>query len=118
MRRLALLLVLALAGCGDSGTATVKVTRDHGQRVLLRSDVPAGLTAMQALQRRAKVETAYGGRFVVSIEGLASKPQHDWFYFVNGVLGDRSATEVRLRDGDVEWWDYRRWTNPAEVQRP
>jgi Domain of unknown function (DUF4430) len=118
VRRLVLLLVLALAGCGGSGTATLKVTRDHGRQVLLRSSVPAGLTAMQALQRKAKVETAYGGRFVVSIEGLASKPRHDWFYFVNGVLGDRSAAEVRLRAGDVEWWDYRRWTNPAEVQRP
>jgi Domain of unknown function (DUF4430) len=121
VRRLASLLVLALAlaGCGGSGgSATLKVTRDHGRQVLLTATVPAGLTAMQALQRKAEVKTSYGGRFVDSIDGVASAPRRDWFYFVNGKLGDRSAAEVRLHDGDVELWDYRRWTNPAEVQSP
>jgi Domain of unknown function (DUF4430) len=115
----ALALALALAGCGGSrGSATLKVTRDHGRNVLLKARVPAGLTAMQALQRKADVKTSYGGRFVVSINGVASAPQRDWFYFVNGKLGDRSAAEVRLQDGDVEWWDYRRWGSPAEKQAP
>jgi hypothetical protein len=115
----ALALALALAGCGGSrGSATLKVTRDHGRSVLLKAQVPAGLTAMQALQRKAEVKTSYGGRFVVSINGVASAPQQDWFYFVNGKLGDRSAAEVRLHEGDVEWWDYRRWSNPAEKQAP
>jgi Domain of unknown function (DUF4430) len=121
VRRLAplLLLALALAGCGGSGgNATLKVTRDHGRSVLLTAEVPAGLTAMQALQRKADVKTSYGGRFVVSINGLASAAKRDWFYFVNGKLGDRSAAEVRLHEGDVEWWDYRRWSNPAEEQAP
>lgn len=117
MRRLALLLVLALAGCGEGGgSATLKVTRDHGQHVYFVAKVPAGLTAMQALERKADVKTSYGGRFVDAINGVASAPQHDWFWFVNGKLGDRSAAEVRLHDGDVEVWDYRRWTNPREVQ--
>ena len=121
MRRLAPLAALAvvLAGCGGSGgSATLKVTRDHGRHVLLKASVPAGLTAMQALQRKARVTTSYGGRFVVSVDGVASAPRRDWFYFVNGKLGDRSAAEVRLHDGDVEWWDYRRWSNPAELQAP
>jgi hypothetical protein len=115
----ALALALALAGCGGSrGSATLKVTRDHGRNVLLKAQVPAGLTAMQALQRKADVKTSYGGRFVVSINGVASAPQRDWFYFVNGKLGDRSAAEVRLQDGDVEWWDYRRWSSASEKQAP
>jgi uncharacterized protein DUF4430 len=121
VRRLASLLVLALAlaGCGGSGgNATLKVTRDHGRSVLLTAEVPAGLTAMQALERKADVKTSYGGRFVVSINGVASAPRRDWFYFVNGKVGDRSASEVRLHEGDVEWWDFRRWTNPAERQTP
>jgi hypothetical protein len=121
VRRLAslLALALALAGCGGSGgSATLKVTRDHGRYVLLNTSVPAGLTAIQALQRKADVKTSYGGRFVVSINGVASAPRRDWFYFVNGKLGDRSAAEVRLHDGDVEWWDYRRWSDSAEVQTP
>ena len=111
--------LFVLAGCGgNSGTATLKVTRDQGQHVLLVARIPAGLTAMQALERKTKVETSYGGRFVVAIDGLASAPHRDWFYFVNGTAGDRSAVEVRLHPGDVEWWDYRAWTNPGTVQKP
>jgi hypothetical protein len=118
VRRATLLLAaLAVAGCGGGGgTATLKVTRDHGRRVLLVTHVPAGLTAMQALERKADVKTSYGGRFVVSINGVASARQRDWFYWINGVLGDRSAVEVRLHDGDVESWDFRRWTNANAPQ--
>lgn len=118
MKRVALLLVVFLTACGGNGngTATLRVTRDRGQHVLLVARVPAGLTAMQALERKAKVDTAYGGRFVVAINGLSSAPHHDWFYFVNRVEGDRSAVEVRLRKGDTLWWDYRAWTNPNARQ--
>ena len=35
--------------------------------------------------------------------------RHDWFYFVNGVEGDRGAADYRLRAGDIAWWDYRDW---------
>jgi hypothetical protein len=110
-----LVLALAAAGCGgerEHGTATLWVTRDRGTQVLYVSNVPAGLTAMQALARVRTVHTRYGGRFVQSIDGLGGSltKQNDWFYFVNGVEGDRSAAEVRLHQGDVEWWDYRHWT--------
>jgi Domain of unknown function (DUF4430) len=110
------LAAAALAGCasagaGGGGRATIWVTRDEGARVLLVRSVPAGLTAMQALQRVARVETRYGGRFVQAIGGLAgsSSGRQDWFYFVNGYEADRGAAEYRLHDGDVEWWDYRSW---------
>jgi len=118
VRTLALLFVLILAACGggEDGTATLKVTRDRGQHVLLVAEVPAGVTAMQALQLKAKVETSYGGRFVVAINGVASGPHRDWFYWINGELGDRSAAEVRLHPGDVERWDYRKWANPNAQQ--
>jgi hypothetical protein len=117
VKRFALLCVVLLAGCGgETGTATLRVTRDRGHDVLLVARVPAGLTAMQALERKAKIQTSYGGRFVVAINGLASAPHHDWFYFVNGVVGDRSAVEVRMHRGDTLWWDYRSWTNPNVLQ--
>ena len=119
--RTAFLLVLALvlAGCGGGGRShgavTLWVTRDRGTRVLYAGRAPAGLTAMQALEREQKVTTRYGGRFVQSIDGVEGSlgAQRDWFFFVNGIEADRSAAEVKLHPGDVEWWDYRSWKGGA-----
>jgi hypothetical protein len=103
------------AGCGagGGGTAQVWITQDRGQHVVSVHTVPAGLTAMQALDRVADVKTRYGGRFVQAIGGAEGSlsGRRDWFYFVNGIEADRSAAEVRLRAGDVEWWDLRSWAN-------
>lgn len=104
------------AGCGaggGGGTAQVWITRDRGTHVVSMRTVPAGLTAMQALDRVADVKTRYGGRFVQAIGGAQGSlsAHRDWFYFVNGIEADRSAAEVRLRAGDVEWWDLRSWAN-------
>jgi Domain of unknown function (DUF4430) len=109
-------VALVLAGCGSGGghgTATLWVTRDRGAHVVFTGTVPAGLTAMQALERVQKVTTRYGGRYVQSIGGVSGSlsTQHDWFYFVNGIESDRGAAEVRLHTGDVEWWDYRSWAH-------
>jgi Domain of unknown function (DUF4430) len=113
---LALLAALLLAGCGEErgqgeGTASLWVTRDRGEEVVLTAEVPAGLTAMQALDREADVDTGYGGRFVQSINGIEGNlaGRRDWFYFVNGMEADRGATEYRLHRGDVLWWDFREW---------
>lgn len=117
MRRLALLLLaLALAGCGESerehGTATLWVTHDRGSHVVFSGPVPAGLNGIQTVERKLEVTTRYGGRYVQSIAGVEGSLSHqrDWFFFVNGVEGDRSAGEVRVRPGDVLWWDYRHWS--------
>jgi hypothetical protein len=113
---LAFLAALLFVGCGEErgqgeGTASLWITRDRGEKVVLTADVPAGLTAMQALQREADVETRYGGRFVHAINGIEGSVsrRRDWFYFVNGYEGDRGATEYTLHDGDVLWWDFRAW---------
>jgi hypothetical protein len=118
VRRIGLLVLAAglAAGCSGarSGHATVWVTRDRGATVLHTAGVPAGLTAMQALERVAKVQTSYGGRYVRSVDGVAEHGRRSWFYYVNGYLADRGAAEYRLRDGDVEWWDYRAWRDPSQ----
>ena len=121
MRRGALLALLAAiaAGCGSgsgsgSGRATVWITRDRGSQVMHVAGVPAGLTAMQAISRVAKVESRYGGRYVRAVDGLREHGRTAWFYYVNGYLADRSAAAYRLRAGDVEWWDYRSWRDPAQ----
>ena len=96
------LALLALAGCGGGrqshGTATLWVTHDRGAHVVYAGTVPAGLDGIQAVERKLKVTTSYGGRYLESIDGVSSSlsGQRDWFFFVNGVEGDRSATEVTL----------------------
>jgi hypothetical protein len=114
VKRLALVLAVAvLAGCGgeEHGKAMLWITRDRGMVLVLEREVPAGLTAMQALDRVADIETRYAGRYVQAINGIEGSlaNRRDWFYFINGYEADRSAAEYRLREGDVEWWDFRSW---------
>ncbi len=118
-----LLVALALAGCGGEGpkaadgTARLWVTRDRGSVVLLDTTVPAGQSLLRALRSKADVTTRYGGGFVQSIDGTkgSARRHEDWFWFVNGLAGDRSAASYRLRAGDVAWWDYRDWSSDAET---
>jgi hypothetical protein len=124
VRTLALLgAVLVLAGCGvgggGHGTATLWVTRDQGARVVYAGTVPAGLDAIQVVERRLKLTTRYGGRYVQSIDGVSGSlsGQRDWFFYVDGIEGDRSAAEVTVHPGDLVWWDYRHWT-PATMDVP
>jgi hypothetical protein len=116
-----LLVALALVGCGEertgSGTATLWVTRDRGATVVDTATVPAGISALEALDRTLDVKTRYGGRFVQAIEGIEGSlsEQRDWFWYVNGLEGGVSAAEYTLRPGDVEWWDYRSWAEQMQV---
>jgi hypothetical protein len=118
----ALVALVLLAGCGgaggEEGTATLWVTRDRGVEVLLDAKVDAGQTLMRALASKVELETRYGGRFVQAIDGLSGslEDQRDWFWFVNGYEGDRSASAYRLRDGDVAWLDYRGWQREGEAR--
>jgi Domain of unknown function (DUF4430) len=123
-RRLAFLLAAAclLAGCGEEaageGEARLWITRDRGAEVVMDTTVPAGISALEALRRKAEVETRYGGRFVQAVDGIEGDlaRQRDWFWFVNGYEGDRSAADYELHDGDVLWWDHRSWA--GEMRQP
>jgi hypothetical protein len=109
---------LVAAGCGStqagSGRATVWVTRDRGAHVLHVGKVPAGVSAMQAVARLGKVETKFGGRYLRSVDGVSEQGRRAWFYYVNGYLADRASTDYRLHAGDVLWWDFRSWRDPAQ----
>jgi Domain of unknown function (DUF4430) len=124
MRRLVLLLAAAclLAGCGEEaagdGEARLWVTRDRGAEVVMDTPVPAGISALEALRQKAEVETRYGGRFVQAVNGIEGdlSKQRDWFWFVNGYEGERSAADYDLHDGDVLWWDHRSWA--GQMRQP
>jgi hypothetical protein len=125
-----LALLLALAACGgDSGNggeaaapaeeqAAVLVTRGCGQEVVVeRTDVPAGQTALQALDRVADIETDSGGRFVTAVEGVEQDEEQQlaWLVYVNGEMAETGAAEITLQAGDVEWWDLHDWDETCRV---
>jgi hypothetical protein len=111
-----LLLALVLAGCGEGerehGAATLWVTKNQGAQVVYAGSVPAGLNGIQTVEKKLKVTTRYGGRYVQSIGGVSGSLSHqrDWFFYVDGIEGSVSAASVRVKPGDVLWWDYRHWT--------
>ena len=116
-------LLVLLAGCGGAagggeGTAQLWVTRDRGAKLLVDTKVEAGQTLMRALASETDVKTRYGGRYVQAVNGIEGSlsAQRDWFWFVNGYEGDRSAASYRLHDGDVAWLDYRGWQREGEAR--
>lgn len=118
----AALAAVALAGCGGgagggSGSASVWATRDDGGTRLAVGSVPAGLNAIQALDRVAKITTRYGGRYVQSVDGVAgsASARHDWFLYVNGYEADRGGVEITLHDGDIAWWDFHDWSRSESL---
>jgi hypothetical protein len=123
---LGVLAAAVLAACGagagaPSTDARLLVTRDFGRTALLRTDHPelrGADTVMRMLQRNAKVTTRFGGGFVQSVDGIeggqrAGRPV-DWFFYVDGVLSERGAGDVRVEDGAAIWWDHHDWgSGPA-----
>ncbi|MEX2196840.1 MAG: DUF4430 domain-containing protein [Thermoleophilaceae bacterium] len=124
-----LAIAAGTAGCGlgagdeqGGDGATLRVTRDFGHELLESAEVDAlreSDTVMRLLRAQAgDVETAYGGRFVSSIGGLAMEgggEPRDWFYWVNGVEASIGAGEYELSPGDVVQWDHRRWAAAMRV---
>ncbi len=114
-----LLCALALGGCsaetlGETGadiTIRVVATRDFGQKLIFSEtlQVPPGTSAMAALEQVAEVETAYGGGFINSINGVGSEHGKDWFVSFNGISSNVGALDYTLHDGDVEHWDFHDW---------
>jgi hypothetical protein len=87
------------------------VTTDRGAHVVFSGPVPAGSDGIRTVEGKLQVTTRYGGRYLQSVNGIAGSltQQRDWFFFVNGIEGDRSGAEVTIHPGDVLWWDYRSW---------
>jgi hypothetical protein len=106
----------------QKGSAQIVVTRDFGhQRLASGTEDPifGGETVMRMVMRTAGVKTRYGGRFVNSIKGVASRSsggrRFDWFYYVNGIEADVGAAERKVATGDRVWWDYHDWSGAMRV---
>lgn len=119
----AVIVALAVTGCGSRGSdtavvpgdgATLLITRDFGvvgQSPTRVIPLTKGLTAMRQLQSVAKTESGYGGRYVTSIDGQSQDLSDglDWLFYVDGVEADVGAAAVRLRAGQVVQWDLHGW---------
>jgi Domain of unknown function (DUF4430) len=116
-----ILMLLCACGCGQAASApppgprvaSIWVTRDYGKTLLRSARAAPGQNAIKALERTARVSTAYGGRFVQGIDGLQGDQSHSeaWLYLINGVDPGVGSADYTLHPGDVEWWDYRYWAN-------
>ena len=124
----ATLFAVATAGCGlgpgesEEGTASLRVTRDHGAELIAEAtmdDPTESDTVVRFLDRETDIETSYGGNFVDSIDGLESSidggRSFDWYYYVNGYWSPVGAGEATVHAGDRIWWDYRDWTDSYRV---
>ncbi|HHW70741.1 MAG TPA: DUF4430 domain-containing protein [Clostridiales bacterium] len=121
------ILCLFLSGCLQDNvksnsimTVELRITQNLGEEVIFNKiiSIEEDSTVLDVLMDNVDVETAYGGGFVNSIEGLESgftekkedeKKKEDWFYFVNGIMSDIGSGEYILKSGDVIWWDYHSW---------
>ncbi len=114
----ALVAVCALTGMGcgaaaGEGDTTLVLTRDFGQKVVspaAKLPLSPGLTAMRQLQKLHRTTTAYGGRYVDSIDGLKEDATYSWLYYADGIEADRGATGQRLRAGQTVQWDFHAWS--------
>ncbi len=98
----------------NSISVYIVVTKNFGKEILIekRINVRLGSSALDALKIVAKVETAYGGGFVTSINGVKStypKEPYDWFFYVNGFLAKEGASTYILSNNDFIQWDYHYW---------
>ncbi|MDH7478997.1 MAG: DUF4430 domain-containing protein, partial [Syntrophomonadaceae bacterium] len=99
---------------------TLWVSTDFGREVVYQKTLPfePGESIADVMRRNLQIETAYGGGFVNSINGISSaytnkglfsRQKKDWFCWVNGVLCSEGANCYQLADRDVIWWDYHDW---------
>ena len=102
----------------DEQSATVIISKNYGTTLLMDTQVSitAGDTAMDVLHQLTTVGSSYGNAFVTSINELESRYNQgngekvDWFYFINGMLGNIGAHQYQLHPGDIERWDYHDWS--------
>lgn len=96
---------------------TIKITRNNGNEIIDKRVIPykEGRTVMDIMATNYDIETTFGGAFIKSIEGIASKTKKgaksgfDWFYYVNGKEADYGANNYMPKKGDTIHWDFHKW---------
>lgn len=101
------------AGAATAVRVTVEVLGPDGAPLYETREVllgPGEETPLAALRKTgARVETAFGGRYVAAVDGVREKqygPTSGWCYRVNGEVPLVGAADYRLRPGDAVVWFY------------
>ena len=132
----AFIAFMLLTGCAnekvvqaDKNELTILVTRDYGREIIEEKIVlyKDGDTVMDLMQDNFDVETAYGGGFLNSIDGIVSGytgegnsqkkgTKMDWFYYINGVMAEVGADQYLAKDANTISWDFHDWGGDMYVK--
>lgn len=94
--------------------AEIIISEDFGERNIKTVEVKPGQSVIKTLEDNFNITTAYGGKFVTSIDGIRQNATHFWFYYVNGILANVGAAYYIIHSGDTIRWDFHVW-NQNEI---
>ncbi len=89
--------------------AKIIISENFGERCVKTIEVKPGESVIKTLEDNFNITTAYGGKFVTSIDGINQNATHFWFYYVNGILANVGAADYIIHAGDVIRWDFHVW---------
>lgn len=107
-----ILILFAIISIGVYAQKEVTVKIDYGQNKpveTVRVEWHEGMTAMDALQKCATIETypAKGYVFVSSINGIRNVlGDNAWYYKVNGTSPGKTSFRLIIKSGDTIEWNY------------
>ena len=115
------IFVLLPAAYGSSQNVTVEI--DYGglqQSRKVEITWKQGITALEALQSVAKIETKQAGEFILvnsidSVEGQSGA--RAWYYDINGKRATSVANKRILSEGDYMRWEYTKDVCSSKVDR-
>lgn len=107
---LSLLFVIFAAAMYAQKEVTVKINYGEGKTAeSVKVEWHKGMTAMDALQKCATIETypAKGYVFVSSINGIRNVlGDNAWYYKVNGSGPGKTSFRLIIKSGDTIEWNY------------
>jgi len=91
----------------------VTVSQNNGEKVITEKEVEIedGATVMEVMENNFEIETASGGGFITTIEGVEADQSESmaWMYTINGKEVEVGAKEYELEPDDEVIWDMHSW---------
>ncbi len=126
---ISIILTFSLIGCSDTDVSqnekvNMIISKDFGNEEVYSKelDFTKDTSVMEVMEENLEIETAHGGGFISSINGLKSgfigskdKKKLDWFYYINGNLAQVGADDYYLNPEDNIIWDYHDWSNEMYI---